>query len=48
MNKCYLPSKTFNLSGEEVAELREYVRFLLSLGRHLEASVLRQRYFPLV
>lgn len=48
MNKCYLPSKAFQLTGEEIKELREHVRFLLSLGHHLEASTLRQRYFPLI
>lgn len=48
MNKCYLPNQAFNLTGEEIAELREYVRFLLSLGRHLEASKLRQQFFPLI
>ncbi|QBP06078.1 hypothetical protein [Synechococcus phage S-B68] len=46
IKKCYLP--THNLTGQEKAELREFVRFLLSQGRHLEATELRTRHFPIV
>lgn len=48
LNKCYLPSANHRLTPHEVAELREFVQFLLSQGRHLEATELRTRHFPLV
>lgn len=48
MDKCFLPRAAFQLTGTERQELQEYVRFLLKQGRHLEASTLRQQFFPLI
>lgn len=48
IDECYQPPPHSDLTRKEADELREYVRFLLSNGRHLEASRLRKHFFPLV
>ena len=48
MNSLPLPSAAHGLSRKERDDLLEYIYFLLHEGRHLEASTLKAKYFPLI